>query len=132
MNIQPILQQRAEEIASGKNAATRNPIYVVYSLCDMYCSGHTEISILSNLKGRDSETGYLDREFEEPEFELTDEDMKEPMEVTRFWIDRFAAFFFTRKGAEDYMEYQRHNLTNPYIYVHSPGYANREAELIFN
>ena len=107
-------------------------MYVVYSLIEQACSGHSEISITVNLKGKPCEFGFIDAALEEPEFKATDEGMKEPEEITRFWKDRFTAFFFTRKGAEDYIEYQRHNLTNPYIYVHSSGYANREAELIFN
>lgn len=35
-----------------------------------------------------------------------------------------AALFFTRKEAERYMQYQKHNLKNPRIYIDGPGYSN--------
>lgn len=34
------------------------------------------------------------------------------------------AFFFIRDEAKRYMEYQKHNLTEPRVYTYSPGYAN--------
>lgn len=132
MNVQEILPQRIKEIESKQNAATRNPLYVVYSLIEQGCSGHSDISITVNLKGRPCEFGYIDALSDEPEFKVSDEGMGNPEEIIRFWKDRFVAYFFTRTGAEEYLVYQKHNLTDAYIYVHSSGYANREAEIVFN
>lgn len=39
------------------------------------------------------------------------------------WIDK--GFFFTRKEAEEYMQYQKHNLGICRIYVEYPGYSNK-------
>lgn len=39
------------------------------------------------------------------------------------WIDK--AFFLTYKEAEEYMQYQKHNLGYCRIYVDYPGYANK-------
>ena len=59
--------------------------------------------------------------------------MEYPMEVTEFFTDVLIAFFLTRKGADDYLEYQKHNLTNEaYIYTFYSGYANREMDNILN
>ncbi len=34
------------------------------------------------------------------------------------------AFFFSLEEARKYKVYQRHNLRDPYIFAHSPGYSN--------
>ena len=37
---------------------------------------------------------------------------------------RYVACFLIREEAERYIEYQKHNLTNPRVYTYSPGYSN--------
>lgn len=37
-----ILPVREEEIKQGKNFATAQPIYVVFSLVENYCGGHSD------------------------------------------------------------------------------------------
>ena len=150
-----LIPQRELEIKNGDNLATRNPIYVVYSLRDQYVSGHSDYSPITNLKGLSPESGYLYKrpDWDEPQFclnqdgsdleideeELEDEDgmpytddRDEPEEMTRIWIDHLEAIFLTSKAAYDFMEYQKHNLSNPYVYVHCAGYRNHEMDMLFS
>ena len=133
-----LIPQREREIENGDNLATRNPIYVVYSLRDQYMSGHSDYSPTTNLKGLSPEPGYLFRheDWDEPQFfpneDGADIDGMETEEITRIWVDRLEAIFLTSKAAYDYMEYQRHNLSNPYVYVHCGGYRNHEMDMLFS
>jgi hypothetical protein len=125
-----ILPQRKLEMKQGKNLSTRQPIYVVLSLVEHFCSGHNDFSMSTNLKGIEGENGYLDMD-KEPEarvFKESDARMKKPEEVTRFYTDRFVAFFLTSKAAHDYLKYQNHNLDQGYVYVFYSGYANQQMD----
>jgi len=150
-----LIPQRGREIENGDNLSTRNPIYIVYSLRDQYMSGHSDYSPTTNLKGISPEPGYLHRrgDSEEPLFSLNEDgsdlgleeqemedenglpytdDEDEPEEITRIWVDHLEAIFLTSKAAYDYIEYQKHNLSNPYVYVHSGGYRNHEMDMLFS
>lgn len=131
--VNEILPQRKREIEAGKNAATRQPIYVVLSLNERICEGHNGFDMTLNLKGVDAEFGYIDmdKEAEDRVFSTSDKRMKNPQEVTRYYTDSFVAFFLTRKGAEDYLKYQKHNMHKPYVYVFYTGYSNREMDALF-
>lgn len=125
-----ILPQRNLEIKQGKNLSTRQPIYVVLNLVEQLFSGHNEYSMSTNCKGVEPETGYIDmaKDPEERLFKETDARMKQPEEVTRFYTDRFVAFFLTSKAAHDYLKYQKHNLNQGYVYVFYSGYANQQMD----
>ena len=126
-----ILPQREIEIAEGKNLGTCQPIYVVLDLREHYASGHNKYaSSLTNLKGQPYEYGYIDAalECESMEFCKTDKRMEDPKKVTKFYTDKVVAFFLTSKGANEYKEYQKHNLTKPYVYVFYSGYGNIEMD----
>ena len=131
-----VLPQRKKEIAEGLNAATRQPIYVVFDLTYSFMGGHDDEGWMSggqlNHKGKDAETGYLDTalDSEDREFLDTDEGMKSPDKVTKLYYDRVVAFFLTRQGAEDYLKCQAHNLSDAYIYTFYSGYGNREMDAI--
>jgi hypothetical protein len=127
-----IIPLRKKEIEEGKNACTRQPIYVVLDLQDNFMSGHSEHYPSTNYKGLNQIFGYYDAylEPEDRKFKISKTKMKQPVEVTQFYTDRIIAFFFTSKGANDYMEYQRHNLKNAYVYVFYSGYGNREMDKI--
>lgn len=127
-----LLPKREAELRDGKNLATRQPIYVVLDLRDQYVSGHSDYSIMINYKGKPSEFGYVDNalDTEYQEFALTAEGMETPEPVTRFWSDQIISFFLTSGGAHDYLEYQKHNLTDGYVYVFYSGYANREMDAL--
>jgi hypothetical protein len=127
-----ILPKRKQEIEEGKNLSTRQPVYVVLDLQENFCSGHSEYSLLTNYKDKSAEYGYIDNSLddEEKEFSESDEGMEEPVDVTRFYTDRIIAFFFTSEAAHDYLEYQKHNLSDAYVYVFYSGYANHEMDLL--
>lgn len=129
-----ILPQREKEIEEGKNAMTRQPIYVVLDLQEHCISGHEQdYSLHTNLKGVQPKFGYTYQNNDgEWVFSLEDQHCVTD-EVTIFYTDRIVAFFFTRKGAEEYLEYQKHNLTeNAYIYTFYSGYANQEMDKLLN
>jgi hypothetical protein len=131
--VKKILPQRAKELEEGKNLATRNPIYVVLELEEHVCSGHSEFTGSTNHSEKNWEFGYIDMslDLEDRDFQETDEAMIEPEPVSRFWTDNIVAFFLTMEAANDYLQYQSRNLLEPYIYVFSPGYGNRQMNLLF-
>jgi len=126
--LKELLVTREQEIKDGKNAATAQPIYVVLDLQEKCAFTHDEINSDTNRVGKEPIQGWVDSDYDdEPEFTTSEDEMekmKSPQEVTSFWIDSIVAFFITREGAEDYLKYQKHNLTEPYIYVFHTGYAN--------
>jgi hypothetical protein len=128
-----LLPQREKEINEGSNLGTSNPIYVVFDLREHIVSGHSDYSSYTNMKDLDFEYGFIDEglDDEEREFKLSDENMVNPIEVTRFYTDMFIAFFLTSKSAHEYLNYQSHNLNNPYVYVFHSGYRNLEMEMLF-
>ncbi len=127
-----ILPQRKLEIEKGENASTRQPIYVVLSLSDHYCTGHNEFPMTTNLRGMDSEFGYIDmgKESEDRVFSTSDKRMKNPEQVTRYYKDSFVAFFLTKKAANEYLKYQKHNLYKGYVYVFYSGYGNKQMDAL--
>jgi hypothetical protein len=66
---------------------------------------------------------------EDREIKETNEGMKRPEAVTEFYTDQPAAFFLTSRAAHEYLQYQRHNLSqDAYVYVFHSGYGNREMD----
>lgn len=127
-----IIPQRKKEIEEGKNLSTIQPIYVVLDLMECFISGHTDITSITNNKGLEMEWGYIDQALDlddsTREFMTSNDGMDDPYEVTRFFIDRVVAFFLTSKAAHEYLEYQKHNLTNGYVYVFYSGYRNHQMD----
>lgn len=128
--VSEIIPQREREIKEGENLSTRQPIYVVLDLQENIIEGHSNYTASTNYKGVDWQYGYLDDalDCEDRVFRLSDKRMKKPVDVTRFFTDRIIAFFLTSKAAHDYLKYQSHNLSNPYVYVFYSGYANRQMD----
>lgn len=132
--VNDILPKRKNEIELGLNLSIRNPIYVVLELQENICSGHSEYSSSTNYKGIDFESGYMDIGID-PEYATftdTDDGMIDPIEITRFYTDRIVAFFLTSESAHDYLSYQKHNLTNAYVYVFYSGYGNKQMDALFD
>lgn len=129
-----IIPQRNLEIDSGENLSTAKPIYVVMNSIETIVSGHSEFSPSTDMKDSSMDHGYIDLgvDAESRKFQDTDEDMLWPEKVTRFFVDRPVAFFLTKKAAREYISYQAHNLTNPYLYVFSAGYRNHEMNNLLN
>lgn len=128
-----ILPTREQEISEGRNLGTSQPIYFVFNSDYHIVSGHSEYSPITNIRGRQVEFGFIDiyKEPELREFKTSAKGMKEPEEVTRFYTDRYIAIFLTSEAAHDYLKYQKHNLSDPYVYVHYTGYANRQMDRLF-
>lgn len=128
-----IIPRRAKEINEGKNLATAQPIYIVYSLEEKAIEGHSEfLGSSTNYKGKSPMHGYIDTDVDEPYFNPSKIGMKDPLEVTIFWIDRYVAVFLTSSSAYDYLSYQSHNITDGYVYVHYSGYGNREMDMLLS
>jgi 3',5'-cyclic AMP phosphodiesterase CpdA len=125
-----IIPKREKEIKEGKNLATRQPIYVVLDLQENIIDGHIHYSPSVNYKGKDWEHGYADRalDSEDMVFNKCPNGMENPKEFTRFYTDRIIAFFFTSEAAQDYLNYQSHNLSDAYVYVFYSGYANYQMD----
>ncbi len=123
-----IIPIREREIKEGKNLATAYPIYVVLSLRENACEGHSEfINSSTNRKGKEPKFGYIDMGIEEAEdrkFKKKKKKMSDPVAVTLFWTDSFEGFFFTSEAAYEYKKYQAHNMKDPYVYVFTSGYRN--------
>lgn len=128
-----LIPQRELEIKNGDNLGTRQPIYVVMDLQEHITSRDEDFTLHCNLKDIPSENGYYDQAEDEPEFTTSSDGMKDPVEVTRFFTDRFIAFFLTSKGAHEYLKYQAHNLSKrAYVYVFSSGYRNNEMDSLLD
>lgn len=125
-----ILPIREHEIRKGKNLMTRQPIYVVLDLQVNIIEGHTHYSPSVNYKGKDWTHGYADAALgsEDMEFKKSPGGMKKPKKFTKFYTDRIIAFFLTSEAAHDYLRYQGHNLSDPYVYVFYSGYGNRQMD----
>ena len=130
--INEILPVRKQEIEEGKNLGTSQPIYVVLSLMEHVCEGHTDyLSHMTNNKGKERVYGYIDMGIEEPEcreFKESDKGMENAEAVTLFWTDDVKAFFLTSEAAHAYLKYQSHNMKEPYVYVYHSGYSNYQMD----
>jgi len=128
-----LIPQRELEIKNGDNLATRQPIYVVMDLQEHITSRDEDFTLHCNYKDIPSENGYYDQAEDETEFSTSSDGMEDPVEVTRFFTDRFIAFFLTSKGAHDYLKYQAHNLSKrAYVYIFSSGYRNSEMDMLLD
>jgi hypothetical protein len=125
--MEEIKQRRQKEILDGKNAATASPLYLVYDQSYTVCEHDTQYD-QSTTVFNDSEK-YVRHDHEggekraEPNTDIWGEEKgKWSAVVKKSFHDRFVTVCFTRKGAEDFIKAERHNLTNPRIYVE---YAER-------
>ena len=128
--VNQILPKRKQEIKLGKNACTRQPIYVVLDMQENYVSGHTDYMPSTNYRGWAWQHGYVDESLDSEDrvFKVTDKGMKSPAEISKFFTDRVVAFFLTSHASHEYLKYQKHNLNNGYVYVFYSGYANAEMD----
>ena len=121
------------ELRTQDNAITADPLLVVLQEARIYgvsqdyqTNGYTWVGVDdSSVTADDDETKVLDK--------LLDEDRELSIggvTYERVWyriVPRFVTACFTRKGAEDYIARNGHNLTKPYIYVES---LFRNAEML--
>lgn len=122
----------SHELQTQDNLGTHLPIFAVRQRVRIYGidPGYSEDYVwMENDEWEevDEETAAKCEAYLESEFE-------EPKGYTRIgFIDRdeFVTSCFTRKGCEDYIAANGHNLTDPHIFVYS-GYRNKEWERIVN
>lgn len=119
------------ELRTQDNAYTAEPMFVVFQEERIYgvsqdyqTNGYTWVGADdSSVTADDDEAKVLDK--------LLHEDRELSIggvTFDRVWyriVPRFVTLCFTRKGAEDYIARNGHNLTKPYIYVESM-YRNEE------
>ncbi len=124
-----------QSILSQDTFHTSDPVYVVYQKRQIVVPrGYSDNYILRNI--RDCEAEMSAEEFQdlcirqnkgEEVFDSFDNKFNEYHWEEEYYqeIDKFCAACFTRKGAEDYIAANGHNLRKPYIFVES-GYRNSE------
>ena len=133
------VQDIAQDVATQDNAITELPMFIVqqrrrtYGIDDHYASEFVWMSEGDDPHEADVETtAKLDAAFKEScdiTISIPDEDDPENETTwTRvgyrdYW--EFVTVCFTRRGCEDYLRVNGHNLTDPRIYVAS-GYRNAE------
>lgn len=129
-----ILPVREDELKKGKNLSTRQPIYVVLSMQENFISGHSKYTPSTNYRGWGMQFGYIDESLdsENRKFKPIEKGMKNPTEITKFFTERIEAFFLTSKAAHEYLKYQKHNLTNAYVYVFYSGYKNIQMDMLLD
>ena len=121
-----VLQRLGVDIATQDNAATSHPVFVVeqrrriYGLDPDYC----DAPIWLHQDGFEADAEEKARLDAEDENGAEDECWRKTGYVD---IWEFVTACFTRKGAERFLERQRHNLKHPRIYIHS---AHRNDEWI--
>jgi hypothetical protein len=135
--IDKIKHTRQQEIEEGKNAATVPPIYVVLERIFSVCEITSDYSQGTTVFDDDEEYVRVNSDGDEMPAEQSRDKWREVIAVDevlyypvvkKSFHDRFVTVAFTRKAAEDYIEMDRHNLTNPRIYVF--GVNRRNIELL--
>lgn len=106
--------KRQIEIANGEHVYTYPPLYVVYEQVETVVEASSNYD--QNTTLFDDSPKYSTLSEEKEEF---DEDTDTDEDIKICYHDRFVTVCFTRKAAEDFITAERHNLTNPRIYVHS-------------
>lgn len=129
--MESIKKQRQKEIALGENLSTRNPIYVVYdqiyTVCEhdtIYEQNTTHFSVKEKFVRHDYNGG--EKAAEPYSQKWYDKVGKWSPVVKKSFHDRFVTVCFTRQAAKDFIEAERHNLTNPRIFVEYAQTRNKE------
>ena len=128
------LKQISKEIKSQDNGSTHEPMFVVYEKikypCDSdYCDDYvwvddegsefTDEDLIEHL----TKDLMIEKEnLPDLEDEYEEKIIVEGYEYDKWYyqeIPRFKQIFFTRLAAQEYIDNNHYNLTDPYIYVHS-------------
>ncbi len=117
--IELINDQRQKEIADEINLSTTFPLYVVYE--DITHVSPDSSYTQSTSMFSDKVDGIAIAKDLDPEGESDDE-----QELTIGYHDRFVTCCFTRTAADDFIKNERHNLTNPRVWVDHIPHRNIE------
>jgi hypothetical protein len=126
----------AQDVATQDNALTELPIFVVqqrrrtYGIESGYADDQVWMSNGDEPYEADAETAAKLDELQKSDYDdeiILCEDDEETTWIRVGYRDHweFVTACFTRRGCEDYLQINGHNLTNPQIYVAS-GYRNDE------
>ena len=135
--INEIKTVRQQEIQENKNAWTVPPLYVVLDVVISVTEHNSDYSQSTSVFDYQDEYIRADEEGSELEAEentdkwdetITVEETEYRPVMRKGYHDRFVTICFTRKSAEDFIERERHNLSNPRIYVY--GIPRRNIELV--
>lgn len=125
--------QRQLEIYNDEHLCTYPPLYVVYDVIETCCEHDSGFSGSTSLKY--DECKYL-RYFDEDNWIEAEKDTEnwnnvlylDEMEFSSVlkvsFHDKFITCCFTKMAANDYIQREKHNLNNPYIFVHHIPYRN--------
>lgn len=131
------VKELKKELETQDNLSTSHPLFVVYEWEDVpSTSDYTEDFFWSNdpcevRLSTEEFRKYMTEELEEQQ-DIDLDELAEKHDWLRYYIirkRRFVTACFTRKAAERYIHQNKHNLTEPHIYVHSM-YRNYEMQEI--
>ena len=128
-----LIRQMSENLKTQDNAGTADPIFVVYERLMIVGLEDGYQESWSWITDDDGDTTEADDDLVPILTKLHDD--CEPLvigsrtyrKIGIKYVDKFCAAFLTRKGAENYLAINKHNLTAPFIYVES---MFRNAEMI--
>lgn len=135
--MEEIKTRRQDEIRLGLNAFTAYPLYIVYDQIftvseynssygqSTTCFNYSEIFVRHDNEGREKKAEKNTAEWDKPKGKWSEV-------VKKSFHDRFVTVCFTRKGAEDFIAAERHNLQNPRIYVQYAERRNLELHKILH
>lgn len=123
----------AEQMRTQDNAATANPLFVVYEIDRIY--GMDTDYADDNIVWVDAENDYIEADKKKHAaleryrayFSAEPRGWQRTAYIER---NRFAMACFTREAAEDYIRRNRHNMKRPHIFVEHIPYRNWEMKTI--
>jgi len=128
-----LLRQMSENLKTQDNAGTADPMFVVFQkqLVAGLESGYEDFWLW--VSDDDGDYEEADKDTAVVLARLHEEGGPLVIGARTYrrtgckYIEKFCAAFFTQKGADDYLAWNGHNLTQPYVYVHG---MYRNAEMI--
>ena len=131
--IEYLAKIRQQEIGANKNASTRNPLYIVYSIVKSYQeydnNESDHIDMTTSLFYANDVIEVVD--VTENEYKDNEGNVITEKDYYVGYHDSFETVCFTRESAERFIELNGHNMNEPYIYVHYGNTdRNRDLEII--
>lgn len=130
------LLEMAKEIRTQDNLSTAEPIYVVRQKKRIYgfAAGYSDNVAYLDDEGQEQEpsakTEELERQYEDGELDEDEDEDFPALTRTRYIdIEENVQYFFTRVGAQAYLDSNKHNMNKPFIYVES-AFRNYEWQAI--
>jgi hypothetical protein len=123
----------SEQMRTQNNACTAYPLFIVYEKKRIY--GMDIDFADDNIVWIDADSDYC--EADERKTKALERYYHRYVRMPRAWqrtayidVDEFDQVCFTRQGAEEYIQRNRHNLKKPYIYVEHINRRNEEMRAV--